>query len=160
MPACSSKPGPRLITMALMRLWEFLCLYSLASQSIIKKKKTRITNISEKECAEEGKSICFSNVLILKTEPSPSSGVASTSGRHSADSRGACACQRTDGCVSEAPGSSYRVSNLPVQANNQSYIILINTHHFNCLHLPPEQNDTIVLRYLINEGRKIEVFLQ
>jgi hypothetical protein len=60
--------------------------------------------------------------------------------------------------VSEAPGSSYRVSNLSVQANNQSYIILINTHHFNCLHLPPEQNDTIVLWYLINEGRKIEVF--
>lgn len=60
--------------------------------------------------------------------------------------------------MSEAPGSSYRVSNLSVQANNQSYIILINTHHFNCLHLPPEQNDTIVLWYLINEGRKIEVF--
>lgn len=97
----------------------------------------RIINITEKECDEEGESIYFLNESLLKIEASSSSGMASASGRHSAaDSRGACVCQRMDGCVSEAPGSSYRVPNLSVQANNQSYIILINTHHFNCLHLP------------------------
>lgn len=135
-PACSSKPGPPLITMALMRLREFLCLHSLASLSIIKKRKVKkkITSVSGKEwlrrekvstskCIDienRGKLFCLHGLCLEKTSRQIPEAL----------------CLPVDVCMSEAPGSSYRGSNLSVQANNQSYIILINTHHSNCLHLP------------------------
>lgn len=58
----------------------------------------KITNISEKEWAEEGESIYYLIVVILKTEPSSSSCLASAQEDTSADPRGVCVCQRMDVC--------------------------------------------------------------
>lgn len=93
-PACSSKPGPPLITMALMRLREFLCLHSLASLSIIKKKskKKKITSVSGKEWLRREK-VSTSKCIDIENRGKLFCLQASASRRHPGRFQRRCVCQ-------------------------------------------------------------------